>query len=137
MAKLLGDDVLEQFVDFSRCLTIGSADDFVGHIKRYHNYIGDVDWTSLQRDIAALLGRFRGKNAASLEYTQLFADIFALARNYKARPIPDLTLVMVALLTVQGIGKVLDPANDVFQEVGVYLLPLVARHMAAAAAPPS
>lgn len=137
MAKLLRDDVLEQFVDFSRCLTIGSADDFVGHIKRYHNYIGDVDWASLQRDIAALLGRFRGKDAASLEYTQLFADIFALARNHKARPIPDLTLVMVALLTVQGIGKVLDPANDVFKEVGVYLMPLVARHMAAAASPPS
>jgi len=136
LAKLLESDVLEQFVDFSRCLTMGSADEFVGHIKRFHHYIGEVDWVSLRRDIDALLTRFRSKDTASLEYSQLFADIFAIARAYKARPIPDLTLVMVALLTVQGIGKVLDPDNNVFQEVAGYLLPLLSRRMAAGAAAP-
>ena len=50
-----------------------------------------------------------------------------VARTYKARPVPDLTLVMVAMLTVQGIGKVLDPENNVFQEVASYLMPLLAQ----------
>ena len=40
-----------------------------------------------------------------------------LACTYRARPVPELTLVMVALLTVQGIGKVLDPDSNVFEEV--------------------
>jgi ubiquinone biosynthesis protein len=126
MAKLLEADILEQFVDFSRCLTFGTADDFVGHIKRFHTYLGDVDWVNLRRDIEALLVRFRAQDTGSLEYSSLFADIFSIARTYRARPVPDLTLVMVALLTIQGIGKVLDPESNVFQEVAGYLMPLLA-----------
>ena len=127
MAKLLTEDIFVQFVDFSRCLTVGSADDFVDHIKRFHNYMGEVDWVSLRGDIEVLLVRFRAQNTARLEYSALFADIFAIARRYRARPVPDLTLVMVALLTVQGIGKVLDPESNVFQEVATFLMPLLAR----------
>jgi ubiquinone biosynthesis protein len=127
MAKLLEEDILVQFVDFSRCLTVGTADDFVDHIKRFHTYMGEVDWTSLRSDINVLLDRFRTQNTARLEYSSLFADIFAISRRYKARPVPDLTLVMVALLTVQGIGKELDPESNVFQEVASFLMPLLAR----------
>ncbi|HEY8145174.1 MAG TPA: AarF/UbiB family protein [Kofleriaceae bacterium] len=127
MAKLLTEDIFVQFVDFSRCLTVGTADDFVEHIKRFHNYMGEVDWVNLRRDIEVLLVRFRAQNTARLEYSALFGDIFAIARRYRARPVPDLTLVMVALLTVQGIGKELDPESNVFQEVAVFLMPLLAR----------
>jgi ubiquinone biosynthesis protein len=127
MAKLLSDDILVQFVDFSRCLTVGTSDDFVEHIKRFHTYMGEVDWASLRADIDVLLVRFRAQNTARLEYSTLFADIFAIARRYKARPVPDLTLVMVALLTVQGIGKELDPESNVFQEVASFLMPLLAK----------
>ena len=127
LAKLLTEDIFVQFVDFSRCLTVGTADDFVEHIKRFHTYIGEIDWGSLRRDIEVLLVRFRAQNTARLEYSALFGDIFAIARRYRARPVPDLTLVMVALLTVQGIGKVLDPESNVFQEVATFLMPLLAR----------
>ena len=106
---------------------MGTADDFVGHIKRFHTYIGEIDWAGLRKDIEVLLLRFRAQNTARLEYSQLFADIFLIARTYKARPVPDLTLVMVAMLTVQGIGKELDPENNVFQEVAGYLMPLLAK----------
>jgi ubiquinone biosynthesis protein len=134
LAKLLESDILEQFVDFSRCLTMGTADDFVEHIKRFHMYLGEVDWASLRRDIEALLVRFRAQDTGSLEYSALFADIFYIARTYRARPVPDLTLVMVALLTIQGIGKVLDPDNNVFKEVAGYLMPLLAQRALAGGA---
>ncbi|HEU5055596.1 MAG TPA: AarF/UbiB family protein, partial [Kofleriaceae bacterium] len=51
MAKLLTEDIFVQFVDFSRCLTVGTADDFVEHIRRFHTYMGEVDWASLRSDI--------------------------------------------------------------------------------------
>jgi ubiquinone biosynthesis protein len=127
MAKLLRDDILLQFVDFTRCLTIGTPDDFVAHVRRFHTYVGDTDWDAFRTDITPLVDGFRAKTAARLEYSQLFADIFALARKYKARPVVDLTLVMVAMVTVQGIGKTLDPDNNVFADVATYLMPLLAR----------
>jgi len=134
MATLLGDDVFVQFVDFTRCLTTGTADDFVEHIKRFHSYIGEIDWNGLRTDIAGLLGGMRAKNTARLEFSKLFAGIFAIARTYRVRPMPDLTLVMVALLTVQGIGKELDPDSNVFREAAAYLLPRIAQQAARRAA---
>jgi ubiquinone biosynthesis protein len=125
MAKLLRDDVLIQFIDFSRCLSAGTADDFVDHIRKFHTYVGKVDWDGFRGDIVPLIASFRSKNTARLEYSHLFADIFALARKYKVRPVVDLTLVMVAMVTVQGIGKTLDPENNVFEEVAGYLMPLI------------
>jgi ubiquinone biosynthesis protein len=125
MAKLLRDDILLQFIDFSRCLTAGTADDFVSHVRKFHTYVGDIDWAGFRNDIIPLIDSFRAKNAARLEYSHLFADIFALARKYRARPVVDLTLVMVAMVTVQGIGKVLDPENNVFEDVAGYLMPLI------------
>jgi ubiquinone biosynthesis protein len=127
MAKLLRDDILLQFIDFSRCLTVGTADDFVAHVRRFHTYVGNTDWDAFRADIVPLIDGFRAKTAARLEYSHLFADIFALARKYKARPVVDLTLVMVAMITVQGIGKTLDPENNVFQDVAGYLMPLLAK----------
>jgi ubiquinone biosynthesis protein len=132
MASLLREDIFEQFVDFARCLSVGTADDFVEHIRRYHTYMGEVDWDSLRADIAKLIGRFRSQNTSRLEYSALFGDIFQLSRTYKARPIPDLTLVMVAMVTVQGLGKVLDPDSNVFEEVAGYLVPLLAGRASAA-----
>jgi ubiquinone biosynthesis protein len=135
MAKLLEGDVLEQFVDFSRCLAIGTPDDFVDHMRRFHTYLGEVDWDGLKADIGGLIGQFRAQSTANLEYGALFAEVFAIARRYRVRPMPDLTLVMVAMMTVQGIGKVLDPESNVFVELAGYLMPMLAQRAQAAAAP--
>ncbi len=139
MAKLLGPDVLLQFVDFTRCLTVGTATDFVNHLRRFHTYSQGFDWQGLHDDIAPLLERVRAQNSANLEYSKLFADIFGLARKHRVRPVTDLTLVMVALLTAQGLGKILDPELNIFVEVGTYLMPIVMQRglMAQLLAPPT
>jgi ubiquinone biosynthesis protein len=134
MANLIQADVLEQFIDFSRCLAIGTPDDFVQHVKRFHTYVGEIDWEGLRTDVGVLLERFRQQSTAKLEYGELFVEIFAIARRYKARPVTELTLVMVAMMTVQGIGKVLNPGGNAFEEMAGFLVPmLAARHQAGAA----
>ncbi len=139
MAKQLGKDTLMQFIDFSKCLTMGTPDDFVAHCKRFHQYLGDVDWDGLKRDVGGLSGKFRAQDVGQLEYSELLAQVFAVARRYRVRPVPDLTLIMVALVTAQGIGKVLDPDVNMFQEVAQYLVPILMSRgeVVPAAAPPS
>ena len=125
MAKLLSPDVLLQFIDLARCLTGGTAEDLIGHLRRFHNYVGEIDWESVRGDVTPLISRFRAQRASHLDYSELFANIFAIARTYRIRPVIDLTLVMVAMVTSQGIGQALDPDSDVFGEVAGYLMPLV------------
>ena len=125
LAKLLHDDVLIQFIDMSKCLAMGTPDDLIAHLKRFHTYLGTVDWEALRVEVAAFAARFRSKDVGRLEYGELIGEMFALGRRYHVHPVPDMTLVFVALITAQGIGKLLDPAHNVFATVAQFLIPIL------------
>lgn len=128
LAKHMDDELLEQYIDFNKCLVMGSADDFVAHLRTYHSYVdGTVDWEELTRDAERYVGEFRGKPASELEFGAMIEGVFALARRYGIRPVPDMTLIMVGLVTAEGMGKQLAPESDSFGEVASYLMPILAR----------
>jgi ubiquinone biosynthesis protein len=129
LAKQLHDDVLIQFIDMTKCIAMGTADDLVAHLQRFHTYLGTVDWDALRVEVSAFAARFRAKDVGKLEYGELIGEMFALGRRYHVHPVPDMTLVFVALITAQGIGKMLDPAHNVFATVAQFLIPiLIARN---------
>jgi len=127
LAKLLHEDVLIQFIDMSKCLAMGTPDDLVAHLKRFHQYLDGVAWDDLTREVDEFARRFRAKDVKDLEYGQLFGEMFALGRKYRVRPVTDMTLVFVALITAQGIGKMLNPDHNVFDEMARYLIPVLQR----------
>jgi ubiquinone biosynthesis protein len=127
LAKLLGEDVLVQFIDMSKCLSMGTVDDLVGHLKRFHTYLDDVDWGALRAEVQVFADEFRSKDVKDLEYSELLGGILALGRRYRVRPVTDMALVFVALVTAQGIGKQLNPNSNVFAETAQFLLPILMR----------
>ena len=135
LVKHLSPEIHEQYVDFSRCLAMGGTADFVAHIRRYHAYSGELDWAALEKDLDRMLGRFRSQNAAQLELGGLMNEILALGRRYRTRPLADMALVMVAMVTAEGIGKQLNPHANLFEDTAAFLGPLLARK--AAIVPPA
>ncbi|MBX3158552.1 MAG: AarF/ABC1/UbiB kinase family protein [Deltaproteobacteria bacterium] len=127
LAKLLHEDVLIQFIDMTKCLAMGTPDDLVAHLKRFHKYLGHVDWEALRVEVDAFAKKFRAKDIAKLEYGELIAEMFAIGRKYKVRPVTDMMLVFVALITAQGIGKMLEPEHNVFGSLATYLMPILMR----------
>jgi ubiquinone biosynthesis protein len=127
LVKKLDDDILLQFMDFTKCLSMGTPKDFVEHLRRFHKYLGDVDWAGVERDLGAFTAHFRQQNVAQLELGGLMNEMFALARKYRVHPVPDLALVMVGLVTAEGIGKQLNPGNNLFADTAAYLMPLLAK----------
>ena len=125
LAKLLHEDVLIQFIDMTKCLAMGTPDDLVAHLKRFHTYLGPVDWEALRLEVREFSLKFRAKDVAKLEYGELIGEMFALGRRYHVHPVPDMTLVFVALITAQGIGKMLDPGHNVFATVAQFLIPIL------------
>ena len=51
--------------------------------------------------------------------------MFAIGRKHDVRPITDMMLVFVALITAQGIGKMLEPEHNVFGAVAQFLIPIL------------
>lgn len=128
LAKALSDELLEHYIDFNRCLALGETEDFVAHLRRYHRYVeGTVDWAALARDVDSFTRTFRTLSAGELEFRVLIDHVFAVARRHGIRPVPELTLMMVGLVTAEGIGKQLDPHANSFQAVANFLIPVLAR----------
>ena len=125
LAKLLHEDILIQFIDMSKCLAMGTPDDLVAHLQRFHTYLGTVDWEALRVEVAAFATKFRAKDLAKLEYGELITDMFAIGRKYHVHPVTDMMLVFVALITAQGIGKMLEPEHNVFSTIAQYLIPIL------------
>ena len=125
LAKLLHEDVLIQFIDMTKCIAMGTSDDLVAHLKRFHTYLGEVDWASLRTEVDAFAVKFRAKDMARLEYGELISELFALGRRYHVRPVTDMMLVLVALITAQGIGKMLEPEHNVWAAVAQFLIPIL------------
>jgi ubiquinone biosynthesis protein len=125
LAKLLGEDILIQFIDMSKCLAMGTPDDLVAHLQRFHTYLGTIDWEALRVEVSAFAAKFRAKDVAKLEYGELIGDMFAIGRKYHVHPVTDMMLVFVALITAQGIGKMLEPEHNVFATIAQYLIPIL------------
>jgi ubiquinone biosynthesis protein len=125
LAKLLHEDVLIQFIDMTKCIAMGTPEDIVAHLRRFHTYIGEIDWESLRVEVTEFASKFRAKDAAKLEYGELIGEMFAIGRKHKVRPVTDMMLVFVALITAQGIGKMLEPEHNVFATVAIFLMPIL------------
>lgn len=128
LVKRLEEDVLAQFIDFSKCMAFGTAKDFTAHFKRFHRYMeGTVDWEAIEADSADFIERYRTLNVAELELGGFTNELFALARKHRIRPVTDLALVIVAIVTSEGIAKMLNPDTNTFEEMTKFLTPLLAR----------
>ncbi len=125
LAKQLEEDVLAQFIDMSKCIAMGTPEDIVTHLKRFHKYLGEIDWAALRVDVEKFALAFRGKDTSKLEYGELFGEMFAIGRNHHIHPVPDMMLVFVALITAQGIGKMLEPEHNIFSTLAMYLIPVL------------
>ena len=125
LAKQLEDDVLDMFVDMTKCIAMGTPDDIVAHLKRFHTYLGDVDWAALRVEVTAFAAKFRAQEVAKLEYGELIGEMLAIGRKHRVRPVTDMMLVFVALITAQGIGKMLEPDHNVFATVAQYIGPIL------------
>jgi ubiquinone biosynthesis protein len=127
MVKLITDEVKLQFVDFAKCVSMGDSADFVEHLRRFHKYMEDVDWDAVSRDSDEFVKKFRNENAANLEMGKFANDVFALAREHGIQPLPELMVILVGVITAEGISKMLDPEVQSFQEMATFLMPVIAR----------
>ena len=125
LATRLTPEVLEMFVDLTKCIAMGTPDDTVTHLQRYHVYGENVDWEQLRKDLDQFGRKFRVLDVSKLDYGEMVGAILAIGRRYHVHPVPELALLIVGMVTVQGIAKMLAPEVNDFQEMSKYLVPLL------------
>jgi len=126
LVKYLPPDVIDKVIDFTRCIVLGDARDLVAHLQTYHHYLATTDWAAVAADAEQLIAGLRELSIGRLEVGTIVARLFALARKHGIRPMPELSLVLLGVVTIDGIAKRLEPDANTIMEVAQFLGPRIA-----------
>jgi len=93
---------------------------------------GDADTSPerLRRDIEAFVDQYKGVPLKRLDLTAMLSDLMALLREHGLALPPDLALLIKAFITLEGLGRQLDPDFDLAGEVQPLLEQVLAAHHA-------
>ncbi len=81
----------------------------------------EPDYHSLERDVAEFITRHFYRPLKDLEFGKLLHQLFEMVAKYHLRIPPDLFLMIKALGTVEGSGRLLDPELDVIKQSAPFL----------------
>ena len=73
---------------------------------------GEVDEARLQADVGAFVDQYRGVPLKDLHMGLMLTDVTTILRNNGLSLPPDLALMIKAFLTLEGMGRQLDPDFD-------------------------
>ncbi len=80
------------------------------------------DFAAFARDIEAHLGRLKGRPIHEIEVTEAVGGAMAILRRHRVQVDPVFTVVNLAMLVAEGIGKQLDPGFDLYGAAMPFLL---------------
>ena len=87
----------------------------------------EVDEAALMQEIAVLVDTYRGMPLKDLRVGTMLGEITALLRQYGLTLPPDLALMVKTFLTLDGVGRQLDPDFDMTAVATPYLERAIAR----------
>ena len=86
-----------------------------------------VDMREYRAEAAMLAEKYLGKPLKEIELSSMIRDLVQGAMKYGIEVPTDFMMVGKALMTLEGIGKQLDPDLDVFSEASPYFMELLKR----------
>ncbi|MFN3986788.1 MAG: ABC1 kinase family protein [Rhodocyclaceae bacterium] len=72
----------------------------------------EVDAATLRGEIDAFIDQYHGVPLKSLRLADMLSDLMAMLRDHSLSLPPDLTLMVKAFVTLEGMGRQLDPEFD-------------------------
>jgi ubiquinone biosynthesis protein len=109
---------VETFVNVAACDGVRAAQGFYEYAPTVG---GDTDYAAFEADVVKHLDALKGRPLAELEVTGAVGGAMAILRRHHVQVDPSFTVVQLAMLVAEGVGKQLDPALDVLACVAPYL----------------
>lgn len=97
--------------------------------KLFYTYaptVGNVDYPKFEADVLAHFQTFHGKPLHEIEASQVLTGMMNILRRHHVQIDPVFTVVNLAMLVAEGLGKQLDPELDLIQHAAPYLMKAIA-----------
>lgn len=108
---------VETFVALSQQNGQNAARIFYG----YAPSVGKTDYRRFERDVVSFLGGLYGKRLGEVEVSVAVSGMMNVLRKHHVQIDPTFTVVNIALLVAEGLGKQLDPSVDLVPLATPYL----------------
>jgi ubiquinone biosynthesis protein len=113
-----------------------AIDLMIGAVRRDSDAIADtlyamgtptrkIDMAAYRAEVALLADRYLGKQLKDVQVSQLVRDLVHGSKTFGLEIPMDFVLVGKALMTVEGIGREIDPELDIFEEAKPLFLELL------------
>ncbi|HEX8198887.1 MAG TPA: AarF/UbiB family protein [Isosphaeraceae bacterium] len=86
-----------------------------------------VDPRALRRDVGELVATYSDLTLDTIDLTHLLRELVALIRTHHLRIPPDLVLLIRALVTIESVGRTLDPHFDIAAQLQPFVRDLAVR----------
>ncbi len=87
----------------------------------YAPSVGDTDYAAFERDVKDKLSSLYGKTLGEVEISEVVSSMMNVLRKHHVQIDPTFTVVNIALLVAEGLGKQLDPGIDLVPMATPYL----------------
>jgi ubiquinone biosynthesis protein len=88
--------------------------------------IDDVDYAAFSAEVVAFFDGFYGKPLGDVEVSDIVGGAMAILRRHRVQIDPVYTVVNIAVLVAEGLGKQLDPSVDLVELAFPYLVRAIA-----------
>jgi ubiquinone biosynthesis protein len=79
------------------------------------------DLRELERDLSDFMGRHLYRPLREIEVGKLLQDLLQIATRFRLRSPPDIFLMLKAISTVEGVGRMLDPEFDMIAQATPFI----------------
>ncbi|MGB1222329.1 MAG: ABC1 kinase family protein, partial [Alcanivoracaceae bacterium] len=124
MVGKLSDHRQEQMVQMMKAVVLQDAESCAAVLASWSDGV-PVKFEQLVADLEDIISQYYGVPLAELNVTALLADITGLLRNYDLVLPSDIALLIKAIITLEGFGRMMNPQFDLMSEAE----PLVKRMM--------
>ena len=86
----------------------------------------NVDYAAFRRDVVSFFDDFYGKPLGEVEVSGVVGGAMAILRRHRVQIDPVYTVVNIAVLVAEGLGKQLDPSVDLVEMAFPHLVRAIA-----------
>ena len=85
----------------------------------------NVDEVSLTAEVESFLDHYHGLSLKQLDFTAVLVDLTAILREHQLTLPPDLALLMKTFISLEGVGRKLNPDFNIVEEAAPFMERLV------------
>jgi ubiquinone biosynthesis protein len=121
MIGVLDDELREQLVDLLVAIVRKDVRTAVRILKELGKAYRDVDTALLRADLREFLDNYYGLELERVQIGSVLNDFVTLVSNHGIRCPPDLTLLVRAIVELEGVGRDLDPQFNLADHLKPFL----------------